>query len=69
MLQLKEALPTVDVSRLVAGYPGLLLHHDVAVLEANLSRLRWAASALQDNLCSAAVSGIGPLATTTEKAG
>ena len=40
MLRLKEALPTTDVSMLVAGHPGLLLHHDVAALEANLSKLR-----------------------------
>ena len=40
MLRLKEALPTVNVSQLVAGQPGLLLHHDIASLEANLSKLR-----------------------------
>ena len=40
MLRLKEVLPTINVSQLVAGQPGLLLHHDVAALEANLCKLK-----------------------------
>lgn len=46
MLRLKDLLPRVDVSQLVAGCPALLLSYDVSALEANLGKLRWA---LQDD--------------------
>ena len=45
MLHLKEALPSMNVSHLVAGCPALLLSYDMSVLEANLGKLRCASLA------------------------
>ena len=41
MLRLKDLLPRVNVSQLVAGCPALLLDYDASALEANLGKLRW----------------------------
>ena len=46
MLRLKDLLPRVNVSQLVAGCPALLLSYDVCVLEANLGKLRCAPCSL-----------------------
>ena len=41
-MRLKDLLPGVNVSQLVAGCPALLLSYDVPLLEANLGKLRCA---------------------------
>ena len=55
MLRLKDLLPRVNVSQLVAGCPALLLSYDVPLLEANLGKLRCAPCSL---LCSRLVWGM-----------
>ena len=41
LIQLREALPNTDISKLVARSPAVLLELDPSTIAANVSQLRW----------------------------